>query len=257
MKNIDILKRYQEQQRQLSRLFSWLDENDMTLKELTKDDLELYFKLSKNTRGTNKLIKTNLRQVLQGEGISDRWVQTAIVPYPPLYMSLVDVLTTVNDYAKGVGAEKYKTEIDGFDSVKASIILLWIGFSAQEAGYVLKDDVNKTQIQYKGNEYLLIDSIGDFIERYKKSTGYFAGKRPNVKFRLYKDEDYFIRSTRTASRDKIVKRLFEKVSDLDIDVNSIQKAGLFDRAYLGNEELITDNLSLEYQEYKKKRLGLE
>lgn len=257
MKNIDILKRYSQQERQLSRLFSWLDENDMTLQELAKDDLELYFKLSKNTRGTNKLIKTNLRQVLEGEGIPNRWVQTVIVPYPSLYMCLDDVLMTVDKYAKGVGAEKYKIEVDGFDSVKAAIILMWIGISAQEAGYVLKDDVNKTRIQYRGNEYLFTENVGEFIERYKKSTGYFAGQKPNIKFRLYKDEDYLIRSTRTASRDKIVKRLFERVSELDIDVNSIQKAGLFDRAYQGNESLITDNLSLEYQEYKKKRSGLE
>lgn len=262
MSNIDILKRYQSQERQLSKLFFWLDENEMSLQELTKEDLELFFKISKSARGTNGQIKIKLKQVLDGEGIPSLWVQTAIVPYPSLYMSLDYVLKDVNDYARNKGYEKYKVEPDGFDSVKAAIILMWLGFSAQEGGYVLKDDVYKTCILYKKTEYPFTENVADFIERYKKSTGYFAGERPKVKFRVYKDDEYFIRSTRTASRDKIIKRLFERVSDLDIDIKSIQKAGLFDRVYQAEKSgkdaigILSQDYS-EYKEYKKKRIGLE
>ena len=55
----------------------------------------------------------------------------------------------------------------------------------------------------------------------------------------------------------MVERFFEKLTDLDISINSIQKAGLFDRAYsMDKEILISENLSEEYNEYKKKRKSL-
>jgi hypothetical protein len=98
---------------------------------------------------------------------------------------------------------------------------------------------------------------GKFIMKYKKSEGYFSGKRPNLKFKIYKDDEYFIRTVKTASRDKIVNRLFEKIVDIDISKNDIQKAGLFDRVYTtGNDILISGDLIPEYQDYKKKRLAL-
>lgn len=255
--NIEILDRYEKQKRRLSKLFAWLDENEISLTELTKDDLTLYFKVSKQARNTGKYIKTALKQVLVGEGLSYEWVQTVVVPFESLYLSLDDILKDIDDYARGFGAEKYKIEADGFNSVKAAVILLWLGMSVKDAGYVLKEDVYDNRILFMSVEYPFIGNISGFIDKYKKSNGYWAGERPNLKFKFYKDNEYFLRTIKTASRDKIVNRFFEKLVDLDIDINSIQKAGLFDRVYsMDKEVLISENLSEEYNEYKKKRKSL-
>lgn len=255
--NIKILDRYEKQKRRLSKLFTWLDENEISLKELTKKDLILYFKSSKQTRNTGKYIKTALKQVLIGEELPYEWVQTVVVPFEPLYLSLDDALKDIDDYARGFGSEKYKIEADGFNSVKAAVILLWLGITVQDAGYILKEDVNENRILFMGAEYPFIGNISGFMEKYKKSEGYWSGERPKLKFKVYKDNEYFLRTIKTASRDKIVRRLFEKLVDLDIDINSIQKAGLFDRAYsMDKKILISENLSEEYNEYKKKRKSL-
>ncbi len=260
MSNIDILKKYPKQEKRLTKLFNWLDRNEISLNELAKEDLELYFKTVKNAKNTGEMLKSCLKQVLIDEGLQGEWVQTVIVPYPTLFLSLSDALKTVDDYARAKGYERYKVEPDGFNSVKAALILLWIGVPTQETGYVLKTDVGENSIKYKGNEYLYIDDISDFMIRYKKSTGYFAGTKPRLKFQQYKEDEYFLRTTRTASRDKIIKRLFERLSDLDIDVNSIQKAGLFQRAFDDEQQGRSPNISLpllsEYNQYKKKKSAL-
>lgn len=250
--------KYEKQKKWLSKLFSWLDENEISLKELCKEDLELYFKTSKQARKTGFQIKTCLKQVLDGEGLQSEWVQTVIVPFSELYYSLDDVLKTVDDYAQGFGREKYKIEPNGFDSVKAAIALLWIGIYPKDAGYVLNEDVYDDRIIFVGTQYPYVGNISNFMIKYKKSDGYFSGERPNLRFKVYKDNEYFIRTIKTASRDKIVGRLFEKVVDLDINKSDIQKAGLFDKVYrTKNELLIGDNLMPEYREYQKKRLSYD
>ena len=259
--NIEILDRYEKQKRRLSKLFVWLDENEISLTELAKDDLTLYFKVSKQARNTGKYIKTALKQVLVGEGLPYEWVQTVVVPFESLYLSLDDILKDIDDYARGFGTEKYKIEADGFNSVKAAVILLWLGISVKDAGYILKEDVYDNRILFMGVEYPFIGNISGFIDKYKKSDGYWAGERPNLKFKFYKDNEYFLRTTKRSknptSRDNMVERFFEKLTDLDISINSIQKAGLFDRAYnMDKEILISENLSEEYNEYKKKRKSL-
>lgn len=257
MNNIELLDKYTKQKRQLSKLFAWLNENEISLKEFTKEDLELYFEVNKQARNTGKQIKICLKQVLNGEGLPSEWVQTVIVPYSDLYFSLDTVLKTIDNYAQGEGSEKYKIEPAGFDSVKAAVILLWFGVPPQDIGYILKEDVHKDKVFFIGTEYKFTDNISDFIMKYKKSEGYFSGKRPNLKFKVYKDDEYFIRTVKTASRDKIVNRLFEKIVDIDISKNDIQKAGLFDRVYTTeNDILISGDLISEYQDYKKKRLAL-
>ena len=253
----DILQKYElSHQRQLSKLFSWLDENNISLQEFVKEDLELFFKTNRQARNTGKQIKIRLKQILVGEGLPSEWVQTVLVPFPELFFSLDEVLKMIDQYAQGIGSEKYKIEAAGFDSVKAAIIVLWLGISPKDAGYVLNDDVNKSRILFMGKQYFLPPNTQDFIEKYKKSEGYFSGTLPNLTFKTYKD-DYFLKTIRAASRDKIVSRLLEKVADLDIDANMIQKSGLFDRAYMANDEsLISKALIPEYQEYKKKRSAI-
>lgn len=250
--------KYAKQKKWLSKLIAWLDENEIELKDLCKEDLELYFRASKQARKTGTQIKTCLKQVLDGEGLQSEWVQTVIVPFSELYYSLDDVLKTVDDYANGYGRERYKIEPAGFDSVKAAIIVLWLGISPKDAGYVLNEDVYEDRIVFVGTTYPYIGNISDFMVKYKKSDGYFSGERPNLRFKVYKDTEYFIRTIKTASRDKIVGRLFEKIVDLDINKNDILKAGLFDRVYrLGNELLIGDNLMSEYRDYQKKRMAYD
>lgn len=254
----DILQKYElSHQRQLSKLFSWLDENNISLQEFVKEDLELFFKTNRQARNTGKQIKIRLKQVLVGEGLPSEWVQTVLVPFPELFFSLDDVLELIDQYAQGIGSEKYKIEVAGFDSVKAAVILLWLGIPKKDCGYVLNDDVNKNQILFMKKSYFLPPNTLNFIEKYKKSEGYFSGIAPNLSFKIYKDTDYFLKTVKVASRDKIVSRLLEKVTDLDIDVNTIQKSGLFDRAYTTNDEsLISKGLTSEYQEYKKKRAAI-
>ena len=259
MTNTEILKRYSKQERQLSKLFAWLDENEMQLNEIGKEDLELFFKVNPKSRNTGRNIKLALKQVLESERLTFKWVQTVIVPFQELYYSLDDVLKIVDDYAQGIGQEIHKVETNGFDSVRASIILLWLGFTPQEAGYLLKEDVYDDRIRYVGTEFPYIGNISDFMIKYKKSDGYFSGVKPRLRFQHYKDDEYFIRTVKTASRDKIVGRLFKKVSDLDIEAKAIQKAGLFDRVYRDEKNkllLISEGLMPEYEAYKKKRLAI-
>ena len=45
MTNTEILSKYNKQSRQLSKLFSWLDENEIQLDEICKEDVELFFKV--------------------------------------------------------------------------------------------------------------------------------------------------------------------------------------------------------------------
>lgn len=257
---MEILQKYPHQERRLKKLFNWLDENGITLNDLGKGELELYFRTVKNAKNTGEFLKSSLHQVLESEGLPADWVQAVRVPYPMLYLSLSDALKIVDDYAKGYGAEKYKIETDGFCSVKAALILMWLGIPTQDAGYVLKSDVGIDSITYKGKVYPYVDSIAEFIQYYLKSDGYYAGLKPKMRYLPYKDEDYFLRSTRKASRDKIVNRLFEKLADLDITINDIQKAGQFQRAF--DEELsgrnpnISENFIAEYEDYKKKKSAI-
>lgn len=246
--------KYEKQKKWLSKLIAWLSENDIDLKDLCKEDLELYFKISKQARKTGTQIKTCLKQVLDSEGLQSEWVQTVIVPFSELYYSIDDVLKTVDDYANGFGKEKYRIEPAGFDPVKAAIIILWLGIPPKDAGYVRNDDIYDDKIFFAGIIYEYVGDISDFMMKFKKSDGYFSGERPNLRFKAYKDNEYFIRTIRTANRDKIVGRLFEKIVDLDINKNDILKAGLFDRTYRsGNELLISDALMPEYRDYQKKR----
>lgn len=259
MTNTEILSKYNKQSRQLSKLFSWLDENEIQLDEICKEDVKLFFKVNPGARNTGRNIKQSLKQVLQGEGLPYEWVQTVIVPFQELWYSLDDVLKTVDDFAQGIGQEIYKVEANGFDSVKAAIILLWIGLPSHEAGYLLKEDVCEDCVRFIWTEFPYIGNISDFMMRYKKSDGYFCGNKPRLRFMQYKDEEYFLRTVKTASRDKIVKRLFERVADLDITINDIQKAGLFDRVYQDEKNkllLVSDGLMPEYEAYKKKRLAI-
>lgn len=259
MTNTEILRKYSKQSRQLSKLFSWLDENEIQLNEICKEDVELFFKINPGARNTGRNIKQSLKQVLQGESLPYEWVQTVIVPFQELWYSLDDVLKTVDDFAQGIGQEIYKVEANGFDSVKAAIILLWLGISPQAAGYLLKEDIYDDCIRYVGIKYPYIDNISEFMIKYKKSDGYFCGIKPRLRFQQYKDEEYFLRTVKAASRDKIVKRLFEKVADLDMTINDIQKAGLFDRVYQDEKNkllLVSDGLMPEYEAYKKKRIAI-
>ena len=68
MTNTEILSKYNKQSRQLSKLFSWLDENEIQLNEICKEDVELFFKINPGARNTGRNIKQSLKQVLQGEG---------------------------------------------------------------------------------------------------------------------------------------------------------------------------------------------
>ena len=259
MTNTEILKKYPKQGRQLSKLFAWLDEYEIQLSEVCKGDIELFFKANPSARNTGRNIKQYLKQVMEGEDLPCDWVQSIIIPYQELYYSLGDVLKTVDDFAQGIGQEIYKVETNGFDSVKAAIILLWLGMSSQDAGYLSKEDISEDHIYYIGVEYPYIGNISEFMVKYKKSDGYFCGTKPRLRFQQYKDDEYFLRTVRTASRDKIVKRLFERVSDLDITMNDIQKAGLFDRVYQDEKNkllLVSDGLMPEYEAYKKKRIAI-
>ena len=246
-------------------VFAYFDEKELTLDKITAKDVSDFFMRTRLSKKTQANVRWLIKQVLKEENIDTGWLSDVESPPPDYYLSIEEILAAVDSYAHSASG----VEPSGFDTVKACLILTWLGLDAGEMNRMKINDLDGDTI-HLGDRSVRIDdkALLGFLRGYSESEGYTfyqeekEYRKGNERFLPFLEPEYFLRSVRPVkNRDRFCYTLYLRISDLGIKMSDVHRAGMFDRAYRleknGEKPRFKGTAASEYKDYRAQRLLAE
>ena len=246
-------------------VFAYFDEKELSLDRVTAKDVSDFFMRTRLSKKSQANVRWLIKQVLKEENINTDWLSDVVSPPADYYLTIEEILRVIDGYAHSVPG----VDPSGFDTVKACVILAWLGLSADEMNNMKMKDLSGGEIKLPDRVVAVEDSsLREFLERYSESEGYIfyqeekEYRKGNERFLPFLEPEYFLRSVRPIkNRDRFCYTLFLRIKDLGIKMSDVHRAGMFDRAYrlekAGERTGLKGTAASEYKDYKAQRLLTE